>query len=90
MKKFVAIVALGWAFSCVAVAAPAKKAPVVDLKFCPMTLESAKADKSSQIVGQTRVNFCCPGCDVAFKKLSPQAKSVKIAAVLKKQNAKKS
>ena len=71
-------------------AAPAKPAKkIVDLKFCPMTMERATPDKTSQIVGSMRVNFCCPGCDTAFKNLSSKAKQAKIAAILKKQ-AKKS
>ena len=77
-------------------AAPAKNAPtkapakkIIDLKYCPMTMEDASPSKKSIVEGNYRVNFCCPGCDSEFKSLTPKQKQEKIAAILKKQNAKK-
>jgi len=96
MKNFLRLAAFGvLAFSASHVSAapksPAKPAAKrVDLKFCPIAMEEAKPSANSVKYKNYNVNFCCPGCDGAFKSLSNAEKDKKIAEVLKKQNAKKS
>ncbi len=96
MKKILALCIASIAISSAAFAAPAKapkNAKLVDVWTCPMTGEAIKthntADKG-EVVGNSRVHFCCAGCQPQFDKLSEKEKKAKIAGLAKKgKSAKK-
>jgi len=68
----------------------AKPVKLIDLKYCPMTLESVEGGpKDTAIVDNYRVHFCCDGCPSAFAKLSLAEKREKVAEILKKEAADK-
>ena len=89
IRRAIGMTVVGTLLACAAMAGP-PPATVVVLHTCPATGEKITgAGVDTEVIGKYKVSFCCAGCRPKFDAMSKKDKDAKLAAIAKKEAAKK-
>ncbi len=88
IKRTLGLTAIGAFLAIAAIAGPPAK--TVTLHTCPVTNEAITgAGVDAETVGNYKISFCCGGCKATFAKKSKKDQEKTLAAIAKKEAAKK-
>ena len=88
IRRTLGLTAIGTFLAIAAIAGPPAKS--VTLHTCPVTNEAITgAGVDAETVGKYNISFCCAGCKAKFDAMSKKDKDKSLAAIAKKEAAKK-